>query len=263
MNLSKETFFLLDKYGIKASKSLGQNFLVSETAINSIVDCSDLSKEDLVIEIGPGLGTLTAELLKVAGFVTCIELDRRMCTILDDRFKLYTNFELINKDVLKVDLHELIKEKLEKHNLKRVKVVANLPYYITTPIIMKLLEDNLGLTSITVMIQKEVAQRLIAEPGTKDSGAITYAIHYYTNPKMVLNVPNSSFIPAPKVDSSVIKLEVLDKPKVQVKDEKLFFKIIKASFMQKRKTSKHGLTSGGICSSKEEVEEMLDNLGLD
>lgn len=184
-----------------------------------------------------------------------------MIEILNDRFKFYNNFEVINKDILKIDLEKLIKEeKIE--NLKNVKIVANLPYYITTPIIMKLLEDRLNISSITVMVQKEVADRLVDVPGGKNSGAITYGVNYYTNLEKILDVPNSSFIPAPEVNSSVIKLNVLKEPKVEVKDEKALFKIIKMAFMQKRKTLVNGLTGGGL-GSKEEIESMLEDLGFD
>ncbi len=262
MNIKKETHFILDKYGIRADKSLGQNFLVNQDAIDGIIAASKVGKTDYVIEIGPGLGTLTNELLNQAGFVTCIELDNKMIDILHDRFSLYDNFELINDDVLKVDLQELIVQNLEKHKLKNVRIVANLPYYITTPIIMKLLEEKLNLTSITVMIQKEVAERLTAIPGTKDSGAITYSIYYYTEPKLNLNVDKSSFIPQPKVDSSVITLSILLEPRVKTKNPDLMFRIIKASFMQKRKTLVNGLTSGGIVGDKIKAEKMLLDLGF-
>ena len=262
MNIKKETHFILDKYGIRADKSLGQNFLVNQDAIDGIIAASKVGKTDYVIEIGPGLGTLTAELLAQAGFVTCIELDNKMIDILQDRFKMYSNFELIHDDVLKVDLQDLIIQNLEKHKLKNVRIVANLPYYITTPIIMKLLEEKLNLTSITVMIQKEVAQRLTAIPGSKESGAITYSIYYYTEPKFNLDVDKSSFIPKPKVDSSVITLNILLEPRVNVKNPEFMFRIIKASFMQKRKTLVNGLVTGGIVKDKLKAEEMLMNLGF-
>lgn len=262
MNLIKETKFIMDKYNITASKSLGQNFLISDEAVDGIIENSEVSKEDFVIEIGPGLGTLTAKLVEKAGRVTCIELDPKMVKIVSERFSLYDNFSVINEDVLKVNLQELIKENLEKYNLKRAKVVANLPYYITTPIIMKLLEERLDLTSITVMVQKEVANRLIQIPGKKESGAITYGIYYYTEPRLILDVSRDCFIPSPEVDSAVIKLSILKEPRVKVKNERLFFDIIKASFMQKRKTLVNGLTNGNICKSKEEALNMLKELGF-
>ena len=184
-----------------------------------------------------------------------------MIGILNDRFKFYNNFEVINEDVLKVDLNKLI-NKNKNEELKSAKIVANLPYYITTPIVMKLLEDKLDIESITVMVQKEVADRLVDAPGGKNSGAITYGVNYYTEPKKVIDVPNTSFIPAPEVNSSVIKLSVLDKPSVEVKDEKLLFEIIKMAFMQKRKTLLNGLTNGKL-ASKEKIEKMLIDLGFD
>lgn len=259
MNLSQETKFLMNKYNITANKSYGQNFLVDENIVSRIVEKAEVSKNDLVIEIGPGLGTLTSLLLNSAGKVICIELDTHMLKILNDRFSLYNNFELINDDVLKVDLHELISQ---NSNFKNVKVVANLPYYITTPIIMKLLEEKLNLKSITVMVQKEVAERLAEHPGDKNTGSITYSIHYYTNPEIVLDVPKESFIPSPKVDSSVIKLDVLSEPKIKVLNEELFFKVIKCAFMQKRKTLINSLSNSGI-STKEKLENILNELNLD
>lgn len=262
MNLESETLFLMKKYNITANKNYGQNFLIDENVVDEIVSSSDICKEDLVIEIGPGLGTLTSKLLSKAGKVICIELDKKMLQILNDRFSLYDNFELINNDVLKVDLNNLIETNLNETDLKNAKVVANLPYYITTPIIMKLLEEKLNLSSITVMVQKEVAQRLTAKPGTKDCGSITYTIDYYTNAEMILSVPNNSFIPAPKVASAVIRLDVLDAPKVFVKNEEMFFKIIKFSFMQKRKTLLNSLANSGI-ASKETLEKMLLDLNID
>lgn len=191
----------------------------------------------------------------------CIELDNRMIKILEDRFKFYNNFVLINNDVLKVNLNKLIKENKSKATQK-VKIVANLPYYITTPIIMKLLEEKLEIDCITVMVQKEVADRLVDVPGGKNSGAITYSINYYTKPEKIIDVPNTAFIPAPEVNSSVIKLNVLRKPSVEVKNEEMLFRIIKMSFMQKRKTLLNALTNGNL-ASKEQVEEMLTTLGFD
>ena len=261
MNLYNETKNILKKYNIGAKKSLGQNFLINEEVVEGIADAASIGKEDLIIEIGPGLGTLTKRLLELAGKVICIELDTRMIEILNDRFKLYNNFSLINDDVLKVDLKTLIKQE-KVGNIKTAKIVANLPYYITTPIIMKLLEEKLDIQSITVMVQKEVADRLVDVPGGKNSGAITYAINYYTEPKKVLEVPNTSFIPIPEVNSSVIKLDVLDKPKVEVANEELFFKIIKLAFMQKRKTLLNAISNGNL-ASKEKIEEILKKSGLD
>lgn len=259
MNLIQETNFIMHKYNITANKNFGQNFLINENIVENIVSCSEVEKNDLIIEIGPGLGTLTSFLLEKAGKVICIELDKKMLNILNDRFSLYENFELINDDILKVDLQKIISE---NSNFKNVKVVANLPYYITTPIIMKLLEEKLSLKSITVMVQKEVAQRLTETPGGKETGSITYTINYYTNPELVLNVPRDCFIPSPKVDSAVIKLNILDTPKVKVKNEILFFKIIKAAFLQKRKTLINSLSNSGI-KDKNYLEKLLNELNID
>ncbi len=262
MNIYEETKFIMKKYGITANKKLGQNFLIDDKAIDAIVDSSKISKEDLVIEIGPGLGTLTKPLLESAGKVICIELDTRMIEILEDRFKLYDNFELINNDVLKVDLNKLISE--NKHEtIKHAKVVANLPYYITTPIIMKLLEERLDIESITVMIQKEVADRLVAKPGEVNTGAITYAINYYTKPSRIYEVDKTSFIPAPEVNSTIIKLDVLKTPSVKVENEELMFKIIKSAFMQKRKTFLNSLTNSNLFGNKDEIEKILQEFNID
>ena len=259
MNVLKETRFIMDKYHITANKNLGQNFLIDDEAVNGIVEAAKVSKDDLIIEIGPGLGTLTKELLDRAGKVICIELDKRMIEILIDRFSMYDNFKVLNDDVLKVNLKELIAEE----KVKTTKIVANLPYYITTPIIMKLLEERLDIETITVMIQKEVADRLVTEPGTGDTGAITYAIHYYTNPKRVLEVPNTAFIPEPKVNSTVINLEVLKEPKVAVKSEEKLFEVIKTAFMQKRKTLLNALANSNKYGSKEQICKTLELLSID
>lgn len=260
MNLEQETKFIMKKYHITAKKDYGQNFLIDENAINSIIDSADISKNDVIIEIGPGLGTLTHSLLEKAGKVICIELDPKMIDILQDRFSLYDNFELINNDVLKVNLKHLLDENLKVFS--SAKVVANLPYYITTPIIMKLLESKLQLDSITVMVQKEVAERLVETPGGKNTGAITYSINYYTDPSLVINVPSSSFIPSPKVDSSVINLKLLKQPKVTPLNEELLFKVIKSAFLQKRKTLINTLINGNL-GDREFLENMLNTLDID
>ena len=259
-NSLEDTKFILKKYHITANKKLGQNFLINDEVINGIVEASNIQKEDLVIEIGPGLGTLTSELLENAGKVIAIELDENMIPILNDRFKLYDNFELLNEDVLKVDLNKLISENMG--GLSKAKVVANLPYYITTPIIMKLLENKLNIESITVMVQKEVADRITAKPGDKLSGSITYSVDYYAEAEKIVFVDKSSFIPAPEVDSEVIKLQIREEPKVHVENEELFFKVIKASFMQRRKTLLNGLSNSGIIKDKESLKKILQKLGL-
>ncbi len=262
-NIYNETKFILNKYGIHANKSLGQNFLINEEVINQIIEKAEIDEKDLIIEIGPGLGTLTSRLLEKAGKVICVELDDRMITILNDRFKLYNNFELIHDDILKVNLNKIINENLfENNNIKKIKIVANLPYYITTPIIMKLLEEKLNITSITVMIQKEVADRLIAVPGEKNAGAITYSVYYYAEAEKVLDVENNSFIPEPSVTSTVIKLNIRKEPVIQIKDEKLMFRIIKQAFMQRRKTLVNALSNMDIFKSKEEIIRMLEDLNI-
>lgn len=262
-NIYDETKFIMKKYEIRANKSLGQNFLVSDEAVERIVESAEISKDDLVIEIGPGLGTLTNELLKKAKKVIAIELDSRMVEILNERFSLFDNFEVINDDVLKVDLVNIIKSEKENNGIKDAKIVANLPYYITTPIIMKLLENRLDLESITVMIQKEVAERLCAIPGEKQSGAITYSVYYYAEAYKVLEVKNTSFIPAPEVDSEVIKLKIRKEPPVKVESEKNLFKIIKYAFMQRRKTLLNALSKCDLFKDKEEMRKIFDELNFD
>ena len=261
-SLFEETRYILKKYGIAANKSLGQNFLINEEAVEKIVEGASISKEDIVIEIGPGLGTLTKELLDKAGKVIAIELDKRMLEILTDRFNLYDNFELINEDVLKVDLKELIDKNLEVEQLKSAKIVANLPYYITTPIVMKLLEENLPIESITIMIQKEVADRLIEKPGGKNTGAITYAIYYYSTAEEVYKVMPNSFIPEPAVESKVIKLTIREQKPINIKNEELMFKIIKCAFMQRRKTLVNSLENSKIFKSKKDIINMLEKLDI-
>ncbi len=262
-NLLQETKMIMKKNNIRANKSLGQNFLINEEVVEEIIESSNINKEDLIIEIGPGLGTLTKYLLEKAGKVICVELDNKMIKILQDRFFLYDNLEIINQDILKVDLDEIIKEEKEKGKIKKAKIVANLPYYITTPIIMKLLEEKLDLESITVMIQKEVADRLIACPGDKETGAITYAVYYYAKAKGIIEVPKNSFIPAPEVTSKVINLKLRKEPEVKVRNEKLMFEIIKSAFMQRRKTLLNALTNAKVFINKEEGMHILEKLGLD
>lgn len=262
-NILQETKYIMKKYHIKANKSLGQNFLINQEVVEAIVESSQISKEDLVIEIGPGLGTLTKYLLEKARKVICIELDKKMIKILEDRFSLYKNFTLINQDVLKVDLQGLIEKEKQNKEIKNVKIVANLPYYITTPIIMKLLEEQLDLESITVMIQKEVADRLIAIPGEKETGAITYSVYYYAQAQGILEVPNSSFIPEPEVTSKVIKLTIRKEPPIEVKSKEVMFRIIKCAFMQRRKTLLNALVNTNVFKNKEQGVQILSALGIE
>ncbi len=261
-NLYNETLFIMKKYGITANKRLGQNFLIDEFVIEEICDTAEVSSSDLIIEIGPGIGSLTAVLVEKAGKVISIEIDSKMLKILNDRFKFYNNFELINEDILKVDLNKLINANLNE-KITKCKIVANLPYYITTPIIIKLLEEKLNVETITVMVQKEVAERLTAIPGSKNAGAISHLVYYYADSKLAINVYRDSFIPAPDVDSAVINIKFLKEPRIKIDDEKLFFNIIKAAFSQKRKTLVNGLVNNKIFDSKESAEKALTSIGLD
>lgn len=254
MNLQEETNFLLKKYQLKANKNLGQNFLITEEIIEEIVEKAEITKEDVVIEIGPGLGSLTAKLADHAKKVIAIEIDENMISILQERFLLYQNVELIHEDVLKVNLQNIIPKDAN------VKVVANLPYYITTPIIMKLLEDHIPVESITVMVQKEVGERLTASPGSKEYSAITVSVNYYAEAKIIIDVPKENFKPVPEVDSCVVQLK-MKQEHIPLKDEKLFFRIVKATFTQRRKNIGNSLTMMG--KKKEEIREMLEALGLD
>ena len=262
MSVLEETKYLMKKYKIKANKSLGQNFLIDDTVIEDIVEGASIGKDDLVIEIGPGLGSMTALLVEKAKKVICIELDKKMIKILNDRFIADDNIELINEDVLKLDLNKLIKQEKEQNEIKNVKIVANLPYYITTPIIMKLLEENLDIASITVMIQKEVADRLIEIPSGKNTGAITYTVYYYCECEKIREVENTCFVPMPEVTSEVINLKLRKEPAVKVENKKVFFNIIKSAFMQRRKTLLNALVNTGVFKSKEEGAEILRKLNL-
>ena len=262
MNILEETRYIMKKYNIRANKSLGQNFLINNEVVENIVNSSDISKEDMVIEIGPGLGTLTKYLLEKAGKVLCVELDTRMVKILNNRFTTKENFEIINDDVLKVDLNKMRKENKKNKEIKNVKIVANLPYYITTPIIMRLLEEKLDIQSITVMIQKEVAERIIEIPGGKNTGAITHTVYYYCQSKKIMEVPNNSFIPEPEVTSEVIKMNLRKVPAVKIENPKVMFMIIKSAFMQRRKTLLNALTNTKVFISKKEGIEILKKLNL-
>lgn len=250
-----KTADLVKKYNFKFTKSLGQNFLVDETVTRDIVLGADVCDEDLVIEIGPGVGTLTAQLLNKAKKVVAIELDSALIPILQTELGDNQNFMLVHNDALKVDFNEIIGEE------KSVKLVANLPYYVTTPIVVKLLKEGYKFKSLTIMIQKEVAERMNAKPGTKDYGALSLLVQYYCDTQIVRNVPPASFIPRPKVDSIVIRLDRLDEPKVQLDNEKLFFDVIRSSFNMRRKTLWNGVKSIGL--DKENLQLAFDNAGID
>lgn len=261
-NILEETKSIMKKYGIRANKSLGQNFLISNEVVEKIINASDIKENDMVIEIGPGLGTLTKFLLQKAKKVLCVELDKKMIKILNDRFSDYNNFELINEDILKVNLKKIIEDNKKTEQIANVKIVANLPYYITTPIIMKLLEEKLDIESITVMIQKEVADRLIEIPGGKNTGAITYTVYYYCESEKIIEVPNNSFIPEPDVTSEVIKMNLRKEPAVKIQEPKIMFMIIKSAFMQRRKTLLNALTNTKVFVNKNEGLSILKKLNL-
>ena len=261
-NILEETKSIMKKYGIRANKSLGQNFLISNEVVEKIINASDIKENDLVIEIGPGLGTLTKFLLQKVKKVLCVELDKKMIKILNDRFSDYNNFELINEDILKVNLKKIIEDNKKTEQIANVKIVANLPYYITTPIIMKLLEEKLDIESITVMIQKEVADRLIEIPGGKNTGAITYTVYYYCESEKIIEVPNNSFIPEPDVTSEVIKMNLRKEPAVKIQEPKIMFMIIKSAFMQRRKTLLNALTNTKVFINKNEGLNILKKLNL-
>ena len=252
---------ILSEYEFRFSKSLGQNFLVDEGALAGILSGADSSEDDCVLEIGPGFGTLTQRLCGAAKKVVCVEIDKTVIPILEENLKDFDNFEIINDDVMKIGIKSLAEEKFGTEN---VKVAANLPYYITTPIIMMLLESKVKFKSITVMVQKEVAKRLCASEGTKDFGAISLAVQYFCNANYLFDVPNTSFMPPPKVTSTVVRLDLLDKPRVSVKKEEMFFKTVKASFAQRRKTLLNALSNAGFSGfSKAEISEILKNIGID
>lgn len=251
---------ILEKHGFTFSKALGQNFLINPAVCPEMAEEAVTSENDGVIEIGAGVGVLTAELCKRAKKVVSIELDKRLLPVLDETLAEFDNFEVVNEDILKVDLHKLIKEKFS--DCENVSVCANLPYYITSPVIMKLLEDKLPIKQIIVMVQREAADRLTAPVGSRASGAITVAVNYYAEAEKLFNVSKGSFVPSPKVDSAVIRLSIYDKPPIETKDEELFFRTVKAMFMQRRKTALNSV-SAGLGISKDTVVKALEMTGLD
>ena len=256
----KYTIEVLQKYNFAFQKRFGQNFLIDTHVLEKIVAASQITKDDFVLEIGPGIGTMTQYLAEHAREVAAVEIDNTLIPILKDTLKDWDNVTVINDDILKVDIRKLV---LEKNGGKPIKVVANLPYYITTPIIMGLFENQVPIDSITIMVQKEVADRMQVGPGTKDYGALSLAVQYYARPEIVANVPSNCFMPRPKVGSAVIRLERYEKPPVQVTDEKLMFRIIRASFNQRRKTLVNGLkNSQELSYSREEIEKVLNACGI-
>ena len=253
----KVTIQTIQKYGFRFQKRYGQNFLIDDHVIRKILRAADITKEDTVVEIGPGIGTLTQYLAEAAGKVYAVEIDEKLLPILADTLSTYENVEVIHNDILKCDLNRLLGEG------NRCKIVANLPYYITTPIIMGLLEGQVPAESITVMVQKEVAERMDAGPGSKIYGALSLAVQYYADTYLAANVPPNCFMPRPNVDSTVICLKKYKKPPVMVKDEKLMFRLIKASFNQRRKTLANGIKNAEFLSiGKEEIEKAMTDCGL-
>ena len=256
----KKTIEVIQKYQFAFQKRFGQNFLIDAHVLEKIVSAAGITKDDCVLEIGPGIGTMTQYLAESAGQVIAVEIDTNLLPILADTLKDYSNVKVINQDILKVDINELVKE---YNNGRPIKVVANLPYYITTPIIMGLFESNVPIDNITVMVQKEVADRMQVGPGSKDYGALSLAVQYYASPYIVANVPPNCFIPRPNVGSAVIRLTRYQEPPVQVKDPKLMLKLIRASFNQRRKTLQNGLNnSPEISFSKEEITKAIESLGV-
>ena len=260
LGIPQNTIEVLQKHKFNFQKKFGQNFLIDTHVLERIMDAAEITKEDCVVEIGPGIGTMTQYLAERAGEVVAVEIDKNLIPILKETLADYDNVTVINEDILKVDLNQIVQE---KNGGKPVKVVANLPYYITTPIIMGLFENRVPLKSITIMVQKEVADRMQVGPGTKDYGALSLAVQYYAKPEIVANVPPNCFIPRPNVGSAVIKLARYEQPPVMVKDEKFMFSLIRASFNQRRKTLVNGLTNAqNLSVSKEKVAAALEEMQL-
>lgn len=260
LGIPQNTIAVLQKYNFNFQKRFGQNFLIDTNVLDKIISSAEITKEDCVLEIGPGIGTMTQYLAESAREVVAVEIDKNLIPILEDTLSSYDNVTVINDDILKVDIAKLVQE---KNGGKPIKVVANLPYYITTPIIMGLFESHVPLKSITIMVQKEVADRMQVGPGTKDYGALSLAVQFYAKPQIVANVPPNCFIPRPNVGSAVIRLTRHEQPPVQVKNEKFMFELIRASFNQRRKTLVNGLTNApNLGLSKERVLDALEKMGV-
>jgi len=260
LGIPKNTIEILQKYDFVFQKKFGQNFLIDTHVLDKIIRESNITKEDMVLEVGPGIGTMTQYLCESARKVIAVEIDKALIPILSDTLSEYDNVRVINEDILKVDINKIVRE---ENDNKPIKVVANLPYYITTPIIMGLFESHVPIESITIMVQKEVADRMKVGPGTKDYGALSLAVQYYAEPEIIANVPPNCFMPRPNVSSSVIKLTRHKTPPVQAKDEKLMFKLIRASFNQRRKTLQNSINnSPDLNISKERVVGALEEMGL-
>ncbi|MDD6201664.1 MAG: 16S rRNA (adenine(1518)-N(6)/adenine(1519)-N(6))-dimethyltransferase RsmA [Lachnospiraceae bacterium] len=260
LGIPANTIAVLQKYHFNFQKKYGQNFLIDTRVLEKIIEESRITKEDCVLEIGPGIGTMTQYLAEHAKEVVAVEIDKALIPILEDTLSAYDNVTVINDDILKVDINQIVQE---KNHGKAIKVVANLPYYITTPIIMGLFESHVPLKSITIMVQKEVADRMQVGPGSKDYGALSLAVQYYAKPRIVANVPPNCFMPRPNVGSAVIRLERYEKPPVSVNDEKYMFALIRASFNQRRKTLVNGLlNAGNLNLTKEQILDALEQMEL-
>lgn len=255
----QNTIEVLQKYQFRFQKKFGQNFLIDTHVLDKIVESAGITKDDCVLEIGPGIGTMTQYLAESARKVIAVEIDSNLIPILEDTLSAYDNVQVLNEDILKVDIEALAKE---QNDGRPMKVVANLPYYITTPIIMGLLEGEAKVDSITIMVQKEVADRMQMTPGSKEYGALSLAVQYYAKPEIVANVPPNCFMPRPNVGSAVIRLSLYGKPPVEVQDSKYMFQLIRASFNQRRKTLVNGLQNGGLGLTKDEILAALSEMGL-
>ncbi|MBE5865681.1 MAG: 16S rRNA (adenine(1518)-N(6)/adenine(1519)-N(6))-dimethyltransferase RsmA [Lachnospiraceae bacterium] len=260
LGIPQNTIAVLQKYGFNFQKKFGQNFLIDTNVLDKIISSAEITKDDCVLEIGPGIGTMTQYLAESAREVVAVEIDKALIPILEDTLSAYDNVTVINEDILKVDINAIVQE---RNGGRPIKVVANLPYYITTPIIMGLFEQHVPLKSITIMVQKEVADRMQVGPGTKDYGALSLAVQYYAEPKIVANVPPNCFIPRPNVGSAVIRLTRYEEPPVKVEDEHKMFALIRASFNQRRKTLVNGLgNAAGLSVAKDQVAAALEKMGL-
>ncbi len=256
------TLEVIKKHNLRLTKTLGQNFLNDDSVVKRIVDAADINDKTLVIEIGPGIGSMTKEMASIAAGVVAVEIDKHLIPALNDNLSDFSNIAIINNDIMKVDIEAILTENKEKYNADVIKVVANLPYYITTPIIMKFLEEVKGIDAMVFMVQKEVAQRMVSKPGIKDYGALSVAVQFYSKPQIMFDVPPHCFIPQPEVHSTVIKLDILSEPPVNVNKE-LYFKLVKASFGQRRKTLVNALANAGIFNkSKEQIKHIIESMGL-
>lgn len=260
--IKNNTSEIIKKHRLKLTKALGQNFLTDFSVVKRIVDASDMDKDTLAIEIGPGVGSMTRELAARSAGVAAIEIDKRLIPALNDNLSDYSNVSIINEDIMKADIDTIISKYREVYNAKSVKVVANLPYYITTPIIMRFLEEVKGVDKMVFMVQREVAERMVSGPGTKDYGALSVAVQFYSKPEIIFDVPPHCFIPQPEVHSTIIGLDILSEPPVEVIDRNLYFKIVKASFGQRRKTLVNALSNSGFFNkTKEQIKQILKEMG--